>query len=290
MSHTDHTPATPEQSEHHSAVFQHSAYSGIRDKVVVVTGSGIGLALAEGFARNGAHLLLIDINDQSMTDAKITLQHRFPTTRVECFQASVTDEAAVEAAFAHAKACFGRIDVLLNNAGVSINKPSLDITPAEWRRAIEINFNSVFFCAQAAARYMIDQQAGVIINTSSMWGVSHSADRTAYCATKAAVVSMTKCLAVEWARHGIRMNALVIPARRWWMNCSGPDAWTSRLCASVHRCNASANLARWQNWRFSSHPAAQPSSPGRFTCRTAVGPPMVSNLPFVLPVRRSLSI
>lgn len=210
MSHTDHTPATPEQSEHHSAVFQHSAYSGIRDKVVVVTGggSGIGLALAEGFARNGAHLLLIDINDQSMTDAKITLQHRFPTTRVECFQASVTDEAAVEAAFAHAKACFGRIDVLLNNAGVSINKPSLDITPAEWRRAIEINFNSVFFCAQAAARYMIDQQAGVIINTSSMWGGSHSADRTAYCATKAAVVSMTKCLAVEWARHGIRMNAI----------------------------------------------------------------------------------
>ncbi|CAH0144298.1 MULTISPECIES: SDR family NAD(P)-dependent oxidoreductase [Pseudomonas] len=210
MSHTDHTPATPEQSEHHSAVFQHSAYSGIQDKVVVVTGggSGIGLALAEGFARNGAHLLLIDINDQSMTGAKIMLQHRFPTTRIECFQASVTDEAAVDAAFSHAKACFGRIDVLLNNAGVSINKPSLDITPAEWRRAIEINFNSVFFCAQAAARYMIDQQAGVIINTSSMWGVSHSADRTAYCATKAAVVSMTKCLAVEWARHGIRMNAI----------------------------------------------------------------------------------
>ncbi len=210
MSHTNHAPARPEQSQPVSAVYQHSAYSGIQGKVVVVTGggSGIGLALAEGFARNGAHLLLIDINHQSMAEAKVALQQNFPTTRVECFQASVTDEAAVEAAFAHAKACFGRIDVLLNNAGVSINKPSLDITPAEWRRAIEINFNSVFFCAQAAARYMIDQQAGVIINTSSMWGVSHSADRTAYCATKAAVVSMTKCLAVEWARHGIRMNAI----------------------------------------------------------------------------------
>ena len=197
-------------SDSSAPVFQHSAYAGIQDKVVVVTGggSGIGLALAEGFARNGAHLLLIDINAPAMADARGQLQQAFPNARVECFQASVADEVAVEAAFAYAKACFGRIDVLLNNAGVSINKPSLEITPAEWRRAVEINFNSVFFCAQAAARHMIGQQSGVIINTSSMWGVSHSADRTAYCATKAAVVSMTKCLAVEWARHGIRMNAI----------------------------------------------------------------------------------
>lgn len=210
MSNPDCSATTPEQPVSDAPVFQHSRYAGIHDKVVVVTGggSGIGLALAEGFARNGAHLLLIDINAPAMADAKGQLQQAFPNARVECFQASVADEVAVEAAFAYAKACFGRIDVLLNNAGVSINKPSLEITPAEWRRAVEINFNSVFFCAQAAARHMIGQQSGVIINTSSMWGVSHSADRTAYCATKAAVVSMTKCLAVEWAPHGIRMNAI----------------------------------------------------------------------------------
>ncbi len=210
MSNPDCSATTPEQPVSDAPVFQHSRYAGIHDKVVVVTGggSGIGLALAEGFARNGAHLLLIDINAPAMADARGQLQQAFPNARVECFQASVADEVAVEAAFAYAMACFGRIDVLLNNAGVSINKPSLEITPAEWRRAVEINFNSVFFCAQAAARHMIGQQSGVIINTSSMWGVSHSADRTAYCATKAAVVSMTKCLAVEWARHGIRMNAI----------------------------------------------------------------------------------
>ena len=210
MSNPDCSATTPEQPVSDAPVFQHSRYAGVHDKVVVVTGggSGIGLALAEGFARNGAHLLLIDINAPAMADARGQLQQAFPNARVECFQASVADEVAVEAAFAYAKACFGRIDVLLNNAGVSINKPSLEITPAEWRRAVEINFNSVFFCAQAAARHMIGQQSGVIINTSSMWGVSHSADRTAYCATKAAVVSMTKCLAVEWARHGIRMNAI----------------------------------------------------------------------------------
>ncbi|MFV3016521.1 SDR family NAD(P)-dependent oxidoreductase, partial [Pseudomonas sp. KHB2.9] len=153
MSYSDSSAPASVQPQPETAVFQHSAYAGIHDKVVVVTGggSGIGLALAKGFARNGAHLLLIDINAQAMADAKGELQEAFPNSRVECFQASVADEDAVEAAFAHAKACFGRIDVLLNNAGVSINKPSLDISPAEWRRAVEINFNSVFFCAQAAA-------------------------------------------------------------------------------------------------------------------------------------------
>jgi NAD(P)-dependent dehydrogenase (short-subunit alcohol dehydrogenase family) len=210
MTTLDTVPNSPERKAHDSPVFQHSAYAGIEGKVVVVTGggSGIGLALAEGFARNGANLILIDIDTRALAAAKKALQQAFPDIQVETFEASVTDESAVEAAFAHAKARLGRIDVLLNNAGISINKPSLDIGATEWRRAIEINFNSVFFCAQLAARHMIGQKSGVIINTSSMWGVSHAADRTAYCATKAAVVSMTKCLAVEWARYGIRMNAI----------------------------------------------------------------------------------
>lgn len=204
------TSSIPNQECPTPPSYEPSVYAGINGKVVVVTGggSGIGLALAEGFARNGARLLLIDINEQALLTAKQDLQKTWPHAQVEIHVASVTDDVAIDSAFAQCKEHFGSVDILLNNAGVSINKPSLDITPTEWRRGIDINLNSVFLCAQAAARHMVKQQSGVIISTSSMWGVSHSAERTAYCSTKAAVVSMTKCLAVEWAKHGIRVNAI----------------------------------------------------------------------------------
>ncbi|QEU01793.1 SDR family NAD(P)-dependent oxidoreductase [Pseudomonas oryzihabitans] len=204
------TTPNAKQDVQKNSVYEQSAYAGIAGKVVVVTGggSGIGLSLAEGFARNGAKLFLIDINEQALESAQARLKDAWPKEDVQIFVASVTDDIGVEAAFGHCKAHYGRIDVLLNNAGISINRPSLEITPAEWRRGIEMNLNSVFLCAQVAARHMVEQGSGNIINTSSMWGVSASPERTAYCSTKAAVVSMTKCLAVEWAKYGIRMNAI----------------------------------------------------------------------------------
>jgi len=187
-----------------------SVYAGIEGRVVVITGggSGIGLAMARGFARNGAHLMLIDINENAMLLAKRTLVESFPSLQIATFMASVTDEVAIERAFTFCMDRFGRLDILLNNAGVAVNKPSIELTPAEWRRGIDINLSSVFICAQAAARRMIKQKRGVVINTASMWGVSHAPERVAYCSSKAAVVSLTKCLAVEWAAHGIRMNAI----------------------------------------------------------------------------------
>ncbi|WP_282374915.1 SDR family oxidoreductase [Pseudomonas sp. PS01302] len=204
------TTPNAKQDVQKNPVYEHSSYAGIAGKVVFITGggSGIGLSLAEGFARNGAKLFLIDINEQALESAQAKLKDAWPKADFQIFVASVTDDIAVEAAFGHCKAHYGRIDVLLNNAGISINRPSLEITPAEWRRGIEMNLNSVFLCAQVAARHMVEQGSGNIINTSSMWGVSASPERTAYCSTKAAVVSMTKCLAVEWAKYGIRMNAI----------------------------------------------------------------------------------
>jgi NAD(P)-dependent dehydrogenase (short-subunit alcohol dehydrogenase family) len=109
-------------------------------------------------------------------------------------------------AVAHAR--FGRIDVLLNNAGISMNRPTIDLSAADWRRAIDINLNGVFYCAQSAARRMLQQGAGVILNTASMYGVVAAPERAAYCASKAAVVMLTKVMAVEWARAGLRVNAL----------------------------------------------------------------------------------
>ena len=205
------TTATSQVSDDKpTPVFSPSTYAGIEGKVVIVTGggSGIGQAMAQGFANNGAHLMLIDIDEPAMLRVRSALLERFPDVQVGTFMASVTDEAAVDRAFSFCMERFGQIDVLLNNAGIAVNKPSLELTPTEWRRGIDINLNSVFICAQAAARHMIGRKRGVIINTASMWGVSHAPERAAYCSSKAAVVSLTKCLAVEWASHGIRVNAI----------------------------------------------------------------------------------
>jgi NAD(P)-dependent dehydrogenase (short-subunit alcohol dehydrogenase family) len=122
--------------------------------------------------------------------------------------ASITEPAAVDDAMRKTVETFGRVDVLLNNAGISMNKPSLDVTPQEWRRTIDIDLSGIFFCCQSAARSMIPTGGGVILATASMWGLASSARRAAYCAAKAGVVSLCKSLAVEWAEHRIRVNAI----------------------------------------------------------------------------------
>jgi NAD(P)-dependent dehydrogenase (short-subunit alcohol dehydrogenase family) len=204
------TSAHVHQTEGQCPVSQRSSYPDIAGKVVVITGcgSGIGLAMAKTFARCGARLMLIDINDEALSRAKNELEGAHPGVEVEIACGSTTDEAVVEAAVERAHARFGEIDVLLNNAGIAMNKPTIDLPVDEWRRAIDINLTGVFICAQAAGRRMIAQRRGVILNTASMYGVVAAPERAAYCASKAAVVSLTKVLAVEWAQFGIRVNAL----------------------------------------------------------------------------------
>jgi NAD(P)-dependent dehydrogenase (short-subunit alcohol dehydrogenase family) len=187
-----------------------SRYAGLLGKVVLNTGgaSGIGLAMAHGFARHGARLALLDIDAGRLAGARDALTKAFPDLDMLTLHASITDDVKVEQACAAVESHFGRIDILLNNAGVSMNKPSIDLTPAEWRRTIDIDLTGVFYCTQAVARRMIRQNGGVILNTSSMWGLTSSPKRLAYCAAKAGVVSLTKSLAAEWAQHNIRVNAV----------------------------------------------------------------------------------
>ena len=185
-------------------------YPGIAGKVVFNTGaaSGIGLAMAHAFASQGAHLMLLDLDEAGLNRARSALSAAYPAVRIETCVASITDPAAVDEAMKHTVEVFSRVDVLLNNAGISMNKPSLEITPEEWRRTIDIDLSGIFFCCQSAARRMIPHGGGVILATASMWGLASSARRTAYCAAKAGVVSLCKSLAVEWAEHSIRVNAI----------------------------------------------------------------------------------
>lgn len=192
------------------AVAQYKNFADLAGKVVFITGagSGIGRAMADAFAINGAHLALLDINEAALAQARAQLHTVFPQIEVDTYLASITDDVAVEQAVNAAQARFGRIDILLNNAGISANRPTLELAPADWRRAIDINLNGVFYCGQSVARHMVRQGSGVILNTASMYGTVAAPERAAYCASKAAVVMLTKVMAVEWAPAGLRVNAL----------------------------------------------------------------------------------
>lgn len=189
---------------------QGCTFEDLSHKVVVITGagSGIGLAMAQAFGACGARLALLDVNPDSLIKATQSLQEAYPNLEVLAKEVSVNDDVAVSDAFFEAHNTFGRIDVLLNNAGIAMNAPTLELTSENWRRAIDVNINGVFYCAQAAGRYMTEQAHGVILNMSSMYGLLAAPERAAYCASKAAVAMLTKVLAVEWGKAGVRVNAI----------------------------------------------------------------------------------
>lgn len=183
-------------------------FADLRDKVVWITGAakGMGLAMAHAFAAQGSRLALLDIDKPGLEQAKHDLE--LSADRCVLLEASVVQSHAMEQAAGSIVEAFGRLDVLVNNAGISMNKPSLEVTADQWRKTVDINLNGTFYGAQAAARYMLARQSGVIINMGSVYGVSAAPNRVAYCATKSAVVALSQSLAAEWAAHGIRVNAL----------------------------------------------------------------------------------
>ncbi|MBO3274022.1 SDR family NAD(P)-dependent oxidoreductase [Pseudomonas schmalbachii] len=185
-------------------------YAELAGKTVFVTGaaSGIGLAMARAFAANGANLALFDINGAALEQVRAELGEAHPGIQLEAIAGSITDPQVVDDAVQQTVERFGRIDVLLNNAGIAMNRPTLELSADDWRRAIDINLNGVFYCAQSAGRRMVAQGGGVILNTASMYGLSAAPERAAYCGSKAAVVMLTKVLAIEWARSNVRVNAI----------------------------------------------------------------------------------
>src|SRR5258706_6408863 len=165
--------------------------------VAVVTGgaSGIGAAVAEALAAVGARVAIFDLAASGEAGYKV----------------DVADEAQVRTAFDRVVARHGRLDVLFNNAGIAIRKPTSDITMEDWNKVVAVNMTGVFLCAREAARHMLaSRRGGRIINTASIMGFSGGGlyPNISYQATKGAVVNMTRALAVEWARQGIRVNAI----------------------------------------------------------------------------------
>ncbi|MGZ5716116.1 MAG: SDR family NAD(P)-dependent oxidoreductase, partial [Caldimonas sp.] len=122
----------------------------------------------------------------------------------------VSDEAAVDAAMDGVFSRYGRIDVLVNNAGIARRRPTLELSLADWQAVVDVNLTAVFLCSRAAARSMIGGGGGAIVNVASIMGLSGGGlyPNISYQSTKGAIVNLTRALAVEWAGHGIRVNAV----------------------------------------------------------------------------------
>lgn len=176
-------------------------------KSVLVTGaaSGIGAATALRFAQEGASVLLCDINEKGL--AEIRAQILAAGGKAETLVLDVRDSAQCASAVAQAKALFGKLDVLANIAGIALCKHVTDISDAEWQRLVDINLNGVFYMTRAALPLLVETR-GNIINMSSSAGLVGQAYNSAYCATKAAVMMFTQSLALEYAKRGVRVNAV----------------------------------------------------------------------------------
>ena len=180
----------------------------VRDKNVLITGAGrgIGRALALAFADRGANII---VAGRTMTDLESTAREvRSRGQDVLAIPVDVQSATSVESLFGTVTRELGHLDVLINNAGVFVNRPALEMTEAEWNTMADTNVKGVFFCSRAAGRLMMRQGHGRIVNVSSALARVAQEGYACYGANKAAVEQLTRVLALEWARYGINVNAI----------------------------------------------------------------------------------
>jgi NAD(P)-dependent dehydrogenase (short-subunit alcohol dehydrogenase family) len=176
--------------------------------VCVVTGAaqGIGRAIVEEYAREGGRPAILDLNGPAGETYAAELRDRGVDARA--YQCDVSSSESVAAAAERVALELGPCGVLVNNAGIALMGPSLDFAEEHWRRSLDVMTTGVFFCCQAFGRQMVAAGGGAIVNIASMNATVAFPMRLAYNAAKAAVVQMTEVLAIEWAEHGIRVNAI----------------------------------------------------------------------------------
>jgi len=179
----------------------------LKNKIALITGgaNGIGLATTERFAREGAKIILWDVSDKGndVADRLREDGHEIIFQKV-----SVTNMDEVQSSVVGAKEQFGRIDILINNAGITRDRTLLNMTNQEWDDVISVNLTGVFNCTRAVARIMKEQNYGRIVSASSNVAIRGNFGQTNYVATKSAIIGMTKVWAMELGRYNITVNCI----------------------------------------------------------------------------------
>jgi 3-oxoacyl-[acyl-carrier protein] reductase len=176
------------------------------DKVAVVTGAarGIGQAIALRFAQEGARVALLDLQDTAQTESLC----RATGSSVMGLLTDVSQKQSIAEAINHILDKWGKIDIWVNNAGIFDNTPLTELSEERWDQVADVNYKSMFLCAQLVAPHMLAQRWGRLINIASMAAKVAFPDEVAYCSTKSAVVGLTRALGVELGPHGITVNAI----------------------------------------------------------------------------------
>jgi 2-deoxy-D-gluconate 3-dehydrogenase len=223
---------------------------GLSDKIAVVTGAsqGIGRAIAVGLARAGAHLVLAKYPDgKQEAVASVKAEIEALGRRAIVVPTDVSHVDQVRAMIDAARAEFGRVDILVNNAGWTGTTPAIDVTEEEYDRTMASSLKSVFFACQAAARVMIPQGGGKIVNIGSNFGVIAFKGRSVYAAAKAGVHHLSRALSLEWARQGVTVNVVApciteTDSRKVILERPGYKEWATEQMLPIGRWNQPEDL------------------------------------------------
>ncbi|MEV7560994.1 SDR family oxidoreductase [Streptomyces sp. NPDC089795] len=184
----------------------------LKDRTAVVTaaaGAGIGGATARRLLEEGARIVIGDAHARRLKETEEALAAEFGADRVTSLPCDVTDEEQVQALFARAEHTHGRLDIVVNNAGLGGTAALVDMTDEQWSRVLDVTLNGTFRCTRAALRaFQASGSGGVIVNNASVIGWRAQTGQAHYAAAKAGVMALTRCAALEAAEFGVRVNAV----------------------------------------------------------------------------------
>jgi NAD(P)-dependent dehydrogenase (short-subunit alcohol dehydrogenase family) len=240
-----------------------------KKRAALVTGAsyGVGAATARSLAHDGFDIAVTATRIENLADTVTMLEPL--GARVVPVALDLRSETEIARAAADVIAALGGLDLLVNNAGVNLRKLAADVSREDWDVAMAVNVRGTFFLTQQVGRHLIATgRGGCIVSIASTHALVGAPERSTYGISKAALVGMTRMLAVEWAGHGIRVNAIAPgrthPRRR--ERTRAPSANTWRQCSSAFRCAAKRPRTRWRRrWRISRAPPRR-RSPDRFWC------------------------